>query len=104
MTLAVVTGSRRSGRDGTAGPLLAGNLPCGDRFDGTTSSATHSVNLRTSPHAAQSPVFRGPLRARRLETERTGTVLAVLCARSPMPIFQSPEFAVRDGRDRFVFP
>ena len=75
----------------------------GDRFGGTASSATHSLNLRTSPHAAQSPVFRGPLRARRLETDRTGSVAAVLCARSPMAIFQSPEFPGGGGRDRFAF-
>jgi hypothetical protein len=41
----------------------------------------------------QSPAFCGPLRTRRLETDGTGRVAAVLSARSPMPIFQSPEFA-----------
>ena len=60
--------------------------------------ATHSRNWETSPYAAQSPAFCGPLRTRRLETDGTGRVAAVLSARSPMPIFQSPEFA--SGRAR----
>src|SRR5580693_10310325 len=49
--------------------------------------ATHSRNWETSPYAAQSPAFCGPLRSRRLETDGTGRVAAVLSARSPMPIF-----------------
>jgi hypothetical protein len=55
--------------------------------------ATHSRNWETSPDAAQSPAFCGPLRTRRVETDGTGRVAPVLSARSPMPIFQSPEFA-----------
>jgi hypothetical protein len=49
--------------------------------------------LETSPYGAQSPAFRGPLRARRLETGGIGGNLAAFCARSPMPISRSPELS-----------
>jgi hypothetical protein len=55
--------------------------------------ATHSANVQTSRHGAESPAFCGPLRARRLETDGTCRAIAILRARSLMPIFQSPEFA-----------
>jgi hypothetical protein len=44
------------------------------RWLGASAPATHSANVQTSRWAAQSPAFRGPLRARRLETDRTGSV------------------------------
>jgi hypothetical protein len=63
--------------------------------------ATHSRNWETSPYAAQSPAFCGPLRTRRLETDGTGRVAAVLSARSPMPIFNLRNLPA-GGRDRLA--
>jgi hypothetical protein len=75
--------------------LLPGNSLCGDRFRGTASSATHSWNPETSSQPAQRPAFRGPLRARRLETGRNAYPEAHLAARSLTSDFESPDFAHR---------
>jgi hypothetical protein len=42
--------------------------------------ATHSANVQTSRHGAESPAFCGPLRARRLETDGTCRAIAILRA------------------------
>ena len=64
--------------------------------------ATHSRNAETSPHPVQSPVFCGPLRARRLETAWNGSPDAQLAGRSLTSNFQSPEFARVLCRYRFA--
>ena len=56
----------------------------------TASSARHFLNSETSPHAAQRPAFRGPLRGRRLETAGSAVSWRYFSGQSLTSTFQSP--------------